>query len=77
MIKLKKKQLQEITKSCSLCEYARKVEISGEYFCTRKKNLKRVSEDHVCSSFSFDILSYCPNPTKIPKFTIESVSDIL
>lgn len=67
----------DITKCCALCEHARTLEISGEVLCTRTKNIKKVSEDHVCRSFSFDILAYRPNPTKIPKFTIESLSDIL
>ena len=52
-------------------------EISDEILCTRTKNLKRVSEDHVCRQFSFDILSYRPNPTKMPKFKVESIEDIL
>lgn len=75
--KVRRKLPDDITKCCALCEHARKVEISGEVLCTRTKNLKRVSEDHVCRAFSFDILSYRPNPTKLPKFTVESVDDIL
>jgi len=74
---VKHKLPNDIQKSCALCEYARKVEISGEILCTRSKNIKKVSEDSCCRKFSFDILSYRPNPTKLPKFKIESVDDIL
>ena len=74
---MRRKLPDDITKSCALCEYARKVEISDEILCTRTKNLKRVSEDHVCRQFSFDILSHRPNPTKMPKFKVESIEDIL
>ena len=74
---MKKRLPEDITKCCALCEHAKKVEISGEYLCARTKNLKRVSEDYSCRSFSFDILAYRPNPTKLPKFAVESIEDIL
>lgn len=74
---VRRKLPDDINKCCGLCEYAKKVEISGEILCTRKKNLRKVSEDFVCRSFSFDILSYRPNPTKLPKFNVEEISDIL
>lgn len=74
---LSKKPLDEITKSCSLCEYARRIEITGEILCTRTKNLKKVSDDDVCRKFSFDILAYKPNPTKLPRFRFDSVDEIL
>ena len=74
---MSRKLPQDITKSCALCEFARKVEISGEILCTRSKNLKKVSDEHYCRSFSFDILSYRPSPTKMPKFKVESIEDIL
>ena len=74
---VKRKMPEEITKCCALCEHAQKVAISGEILCTPTKNLKKVSDDYVCRAFSFDILAYRPNPTKIPKFAVESVSDIL
>lgn len=74
---MRKKQPINITKCCSLCEHAKKVAVSGEILCARTKNLKRVSEDYSCRKFSFDILSYRPNPSKLPKFNAETVDDIL
>ena len=74
---MKRKLPDEINKCCGLCEYAKRVEISGEILCTKKKNLKKVKEDSVCRNFSFDILSYRPNPTKLPKFDVSEISDIL
>ena len=74
---MKKKLPEDIVKSCALCEYARRVDITGEILCTRTKNLIKVSEDHVCRAFSFDILSYRPLPSKLPKFTIDSAEDFL
>lgn len=74
---MKKNNLGDIEKSCELCEFAKKVEISGQVLCTRTKNLKRVEADSICRHFSFDILSYKPAPTKLPKFNVESIEDIL
>ena len=74
---MKNKLPNDIVKCCDLCEYAKKVEISGEVLCARTKNLKKVNEDDVCRHFSFDILAYKPAPTKLPKFSIESIEDIL
>lgn len=74
---MKQKLPGDITKCCALCEYAKKVDISGEILCARNKNLKKVSEDYSCRSFSFDILSYKPCPAKLPKFNVESAEDIL
>lgn len=74
---MKKKLPYDIEKCCELCEFAKKVEISGEILCTRTKNLKRVDADSFCRHFSFDILSYKPAPTKLPKFNVESIEDIL
>ena len=74
---LRRKLPDDITKCCGLCEHARKMGISGEILCTRTKNLKKVSENHSCRAFSFDILAYRPNPAKIPKFNIEEVSEII
>ena len=68
---------EDVVKCCALCEHARKVDISGEILCAKSKNIKKVEEDHVCRAFSFDILSYRPNPAKLPKFKIESLEDIL
>ena len=76
-MKVKRKMPDDITKCCDLCEYAKKVEISGDILCSRSKNLKKVSELDVCRHFSFDILAYRPHPTQLPKFTVESVDDIL
>ena len=74
---MKRNLPDDICKCCALCEHVKKVDITGEVLCARTKNLKVVSEDYVCRHFSFDILSYRPNPTKIPKFNIEELSDIL
>ena len=74
---MKNRLPNDIEKCCELCEYAKKVEISGEILCSRTKNLKRVSPDSACRHFSFDILSYKPAPTKLPKFNVESIEDIL
>ncbi len=73
---LKKNLPDDVKKRCEICEYARKIEISGEIICTRTKNLKKVTADDVCRRFSFDILSYKPLPSKLPKFTIKA-DDIL
>ncbi|MBQ7400046.1 MAG: hypothetical protein IJW06_06290 [Clostridia bacterium] len=74
---MRKKLPVSITKCCALCEYAKKVTVTGEILCARSKNLKRVSDDYCCKKFSFDILSYRPNPTKLPKFNATTVDDIL
>ncbi len=74
---MKKKLPEDLQKCCALCEHATKIELSGDILCTKAKNLKRVTEDDVCRHFSFDILSYKPSPTKIPKFTIDGITDIL
>ena len=66
-----------ITKSCALCEYAKKIELTGDILCTQSKNLKKVTSDYVCRKFSFDILSYRPYPAKIPKFNINSPDEIM
>lgn len=74
---MRRKLPDDVTKCCALCEYAKKVDISGEILCARTKNLKKVSEGFVCRRFSFDILAYKPNPTKLPKFNVESIEDII
>ena len=74
---MRKKLPGDIAKSCALCEHAKKVAVTGEILCRRTKNLKKVADDFCCRKFSFDILAYRPNPTKLPKFSIESVEDIL
>ena len=66
-----------IGKSCALCEYAKKVSVSGEILCARTKNLKKVDADYFCRKFSFDILSYKPDPQKLPKFVATTPDDIL
>ena len=65
----------EINSCCALCEYAKKIELTGEYLCSRSKTLKRVTEDFVCKKFSFDILSYRPVPSKIPNFNFSFSDD--
>ena len=74
---MKRRLPGNIEKSCSLCEYAKKVSVTGEILCGRTKNLKRVDEDYYCRKFSFDILSYRPDPAKLPKFNITTPDDIL
>ncbi len=74
---MKSKLPEDIEKSCALCEHARKMDITGQVLCARTKDLKKVSEDHVCKKFSFDILAYKPRPSKLPKFTIESAEDFI
>lgn len=71
-----KKLPDDIVKCCALCEYARRMDITDELLCTRKKDLKKVTEDDVCRKFSFDILAYKPKPTKLPKFNINSAEDL-
>lgn len=61
---MKKNLPNGANKSCAFCEHARKITISGELLCTKNKDLKRVSPDDVCRSFSFDILEYRPLPKK-------------
>ena len=68
---------QDIEKCCAFCEYAKKLEITDQLLCARTKDLKKVSEDYVCKKFSFDILSYKPKPSKLPKFSIESAEDFI
>ena len=58
----------ELQKSCSLCEFARRIETTGQTICTQSGVLKKVSPESVCRKFRFDILSYRPLPLKIPKF---------
>jgi len=74
---VKKRLPVDIAKCCALCEHAKKVAVTGEILCGRTKNLKKVTEDFSCRRFSFDILAYRPNPTKLPKFTVESIEEIL
>ena len=75
--KMKHSLPDDIEKCCALCEYARKLEIADQIICTRTKNLIKVSEEDVCKKFSFDLLSYKPKPAKLPKFSIESMDDLI
>ena len=74
---MKRKLPGNIEKSCALCEYAKKVSVSEEILCARTKNLKKVEADYFCRKFSFDILSYKPDPAKLPKFVATTPDDIL
>ena len=74
---MKKKLPENIEKCCSLCEHAKKVAVTGEFLCGRTKNLKKVDSDYFCRKFSFDILSYKPDPQKLPKFVATTPDDIL
>ena len=64
-------------KSCIMCEYSRKIEVSGEILCARTKNLKVVSADECCRHFSFDVLEYRPLPAKQPKPLPKTNDEIL
>ncbi len=74
---MKQRLPEDIEKCCALCEHARKLDITGQLLCARNKNLKKVTEEFVCKKFSFDILAYKPKPSKLPKFSIESVEDFI
>ena len=58
---------EDLTPSCALCEYASKVELTGEWLCKYKYSLKKVDENHICKNFSFNIFAYKPQKAAIPK----------
>ena len=66
---MKSSMPKELEKSCSLCEYSRLIETTGQTVCVRSKNARITQPDSKCGKFRFDILSYRPLPLKIPKFT--------
>ena len=74
---MKHKMPEDIERCCALCEYVQVMEITGNLLCTRKNNLKKVTENDCCNKFSFDILSYKPKPSKLPKFSIDSAEEFI
>ena len=74
---MKNKFPEDIEKCCALCEYSKPLEITGQLLCTRKNDLKKVTEDDVCKKFSFDILAYKPKVAKLPKFSIEDAEEFI
>ena len=71
---MKSRLFDELEPCCSLCEHAMKIEVSGEYVCTRGSRLLRVEPDDVCRKFKIDLLSYRPMPAKLPRFDINDGS---
>lgn len=63
----KKNIPEDIEPCCELCEYAFKMEMTGELLCKYKNALKRTDCTDVCRHFSFDIFSYKPKTAKMPK----------
>lgn len=57
----------DIEPCCELCEYATKMEATGEFICKYKHSLKKTTADGFCKSFSFNIFAYKPKTASIPK----------
>ena len=66
---MKHKLPEDLEKSCSLCENAKKIETTGDFLCLRSGAPKKTSPDSKCRKFIFDILSYKPNPAKLSKYS--------
>lgn len=66
--KMKKYNIpDELEPCCELCEYACKVELTGEMVCKYKFSLKKIQETDLCKNFSFNIFAYKPKKAKTPK----------
>lgn len=57
----------DIEPCCELCEYAFKMEATGDLLCKYKNSLKKKELDDVCKNFSFNIFAYKPKTAKMPK----------
>lgn len=65
---MKNKALKNnIEPCCELCEYASKIEATGEILCKYKSSLKKVEESDSCKNFEFNIFSYKPKASKTQK----------
>ena len=58
---------EDIEPCCELCEYATKMEMTGDLLCKYKNCLKSKDYTDVCRHFSFNIFAYTPKTTKLPK----------
>ncbi len=67
---MKHKIPDDLEISCSLCQYAKKIETTGDFLCLRSSAPKKTSPDGKCRKFVFDILSYKPLPAKQSKFSL-------
>ncbi len=74
---MKHKLPDDLQASCSLCEYAKKIETTGDILCLRSSFPKKTTEDSKCRKFVFDILSYKPRPAKIRKFNLVDEDNLL
>jgi len=63
----KKDFLSDIEPCCELCEYASRMEITGDLLCKYKNSLKKKDYSDVCKNFSFNIFAYKPGSVKLPK----------
>ena len=57
----------DISPCCELCEYAAKMEVTGDLLCKYKNSLKKKDYDDVCKNFSFNIFAYKPATAKKAK----------
>ena len=62
-----KKKINDIEPCCELCEYASKIDATGELLCKYKSALKKVEENDCCKKFSLNIFAYKPKVAKLPK----------
>ena len=51
----------DISPCCELCEYAAKMEVTGDLLCKYKNSLKKKQTDDCCRYFSFNIFAYKPS----------------
>ncbi len=58
---------KDIEPCCELCEYASKMEATGEILCKYKSSLKKVEESDSCKNFTFNIFAYKPKVSKTQK----------
>ena len=57
----------DISPCCELCEYASKMEVTGDLLCKYKNSLKKKDYDDLCRHFSFNIFAYKPAASKKAK----------
>lgn len=66
---MKKKNFPaDIEPCCELCEYAVRMEATGELFCKYKCTLRKVEESDVCKKFSFNIFACQPKVPNLPHY---------
>jgi len=58
---------EDIVPCCELCEYATKMELTGDFLCRYKSSLKKKEPTDVCKNFCFNIFAYTPKKANMPK----------